>query len=652
MSAPDSTFDGFPFHAVFGHDDLKLALILCGVDPSIGGVLLRGEKGSAKTTLARSFAPLLPGTGRFVDLPVGASEDRVVGSIDLAALLNGGSNEAGNAFRPGLLHAADGGVLYIDEVNLLPDHIVDVLLDVAATGVNRVERDGVSHDHRARFVLIGSMNPEEGELRPQFLDRFGLVVDVHSSTVPSERAEAVRRRLAFESDAESMASFRAEDMAAAARLRECVPAEIPTELVELASAVAVEVGAEGLRADITLCRAAAALAGWEGRSSADESDLRRVSHLVLAHRRRRNPLDPPTMDRNDTEDAFDRASDRARTETDQASTDQASTDQASTDQASTHQASTHQALSDGSAGSGRSGGNPDQTGDAERTRFEPSAPVDSKVLTPPRIPDHSLRASGFVGRSSSTGPATRGRAIGDAPIGHGSNALAVVPTLRRVGERRVTGPSDLRTVVQSSDLREAVRESAVARLVVFVVDASASMAAHRRIDAATGAVLGLLADSYRKRDRVALVSFAGNEARVVLRPTGSIELAKARLVGIPVGGKTPLAAGILAAHEVIRTATAGGLRPFAVLLTDGRATEADSLDPIQAALEAGSRFRRDAIETLVVDVEDSGIRLHLAQRLADAMGATCIRLDELVPEAIEAAVRKQLGALPTLSDYS
>ncbi|MDQ3898665.1 MAG: ATP-binding protein, partial [Actinomycetota bacterium] len=182
--------------AVVGQDDAKLALALAAVDPAIGGVLLRGAKGSAKTTLARGIAALLPEDAPFVELPLGATEDRVIGSLDLAAALTGGEVR----FRPGLLAAAHGGVLYVDEVNLLADHLVDVLLDVAATGVNRVEREGVAHVHESRFLLVGSMNPEEGELRPQLLDRFGLAVEVTAETDPDRRAEAVRRRMAFDAD--------------------------------------------------------------------------------------------------------------------------------------------------------------------------------------------------------------------------------------------------------------------------------------------------------------------------------------------------------------------------------------------------------------------------------------------------------------------
>src|SRR5436309_11530820 len=216
-----------PFSAVVGQDEAKLALLLVAIEPGLGGVLLRGQKGSAKTTLARGLARLLGPDAPFVELPVGATEDRLIGSIDLAAALTGGEVR----FSPGLLAAAHGGVLYVDEVNLLPDHLVDVLLDVAASGVNRVEREGVSHQHDSRFVLVGSMNPEEGDLRPQLLDRFGLAVDMTTADDPADRAEAVRRRMAFERDPDAFVAAWPEEP-----LRPGATATLPDELIRTVSA--------------------------------------------------------------------------------------------------------------------------------------------------------------------------------------------------------------------------------------------------------------------------------------------------------------------------------------------------------------------------------------------------------------------------------
>src|SRR5262245_10715334 len=223
----------FPFSAIVAQDEARLALLLAAVDPGIGGVLLRGDKGSAKSTLARGLAGMLPGGAPFIELPLGATEDRVLGTIDLKAALTEGATE----FRPGLLAASHGGVLYVDEVNLLPDHLVDVLLDVAASGLNRVERDGVSHSHPARFVLVGSMNPEEGELRPQLLDRFGLAVEIKSPTDPLQRAEVVRRRLTH--DAGKQVDGSEGDIVLRARLAAAMPADLPDPVVEFASRLAV-----------------------------------------------------------------------------------------------------------------------------------------------------------------------------------------------------------------------------------------------------------------------------------------------------------------------------------------------------------------------------------------------------------------------------
>ncbi len=287
-----------PFSSVVGQDDAKLALLLAAVEPRLGGVLLRGDKGSAKTTLARGLAALLPGGAPFVELPLGASEDRVVGALDVVALLDSRSH----SFRPGLLAAAHGGVLYVDEVNLLPDHLVDLLLDVAVSGVNRVERDGFSETHPARFVLVGSMNPEEGELRPQLLDRFGLAVDVRAPEDPALRAEIVRRQLAFDS---AGAPDPSPDEQIRRSLASACPAPCDDAVVLTAAELAVIVGAQGLRADLALCRAAGALAGLDGARSAGAAHLRRVAPLVLGHRRRRDPFEAPGIASSELASALD-----------------------------------------------------------------------------------------------------------------------------------------------------------------------------------------------------------------------------------------------------------------------------------------------------------------------------------------------------------
>jgi magnesium chelatase subunit D len=583
----------FPFSAVVGQDDAKLALLLAAADPLIGGVLLRGQKGSAKTTLARGLAALLPGgDGRrpFVELPLGATEDRVVGSLDLAAALTGGELR----FSPGLLAAAHGGVLYVDEVNLLADHLVDVLLDVAVSGLNRVEREGIAHVHPSRFVLVGSMNPEEGDLRPQLLDRFGLAVDVVASGDPVERAEAVRRRLAYDADPEGFcAGWTSEDAAEAARLAEVRPAALPAELLETVSRLCAAVGAEGLRADVVICRAAAALAGLEGRPEATADDVRRVAPLALAHRRRRQPFEDPGIAPEEIEEAI------------------------------------------GEAAAPEDDGEGGAPGEAppERTA-EPDRPTPVQRLETPA-------ASGRADGRRSTVRGDRGRLVADrsptGPIG----SVAVAATVRAAAARAPGRSTPIE--VQPADVREAVREERAGNLVVLAVDASGSMGAERRMEAAKGAVLSLLLDAYQRRDRVALVTFRGDDARVVLRPTGSVEVARARLAELPTGGRTPLAAGIATALDLAESGATEAHRPLLVLVTDGRATAApNGLDPVAAAREAAARVRRRRMPAVVVDAEDGHARLGLAAELAETMGARHLSVPELSSGSLDRAIRPLL----------
>ncbi len=276
----------FPFSALLGQERLQQALLLSAIDPRIGGVLIDGPRGTAKSTSARALAELLGG-GRFVNLPLGATEEMLIGTLDLDAVLRGGEVR----FAPGLLARAHGGVLYVDEVNLLPDALIDPLLDAAASGVNVIERDGISHQHPASFALIGTMNPEEGELRPQLLDRFGLALTVESCSNPRLRGEIVRARLAFDADP---VAFRERFASQQAELRACVSRaqaaldELPVsdEAHEHVTALCIAAQVDGVRADLVMIRAARALAAWRGESVAGREHVEAIADLALHHRRR------------------------------------------------------------------------------------------------------------------------------------------------------------------------------------------------------------------------------------------------------------------------------------------------------------------------------------------------------------------------------
>lgn len=589
----------FPFHDVIDQDDAKLALVLVAVDPRIGGVLLRGHKGSAKTTLARGLADLLGGAP-FVELPLGATEDRLVGTLDTAAALTGD----GFRFRPGLLAEAHGGVLYVDEINLLADHLVDTLLDVTVSGENVVERDGISQRHPARFVLVGSMNPEEGELRPQLLDRFGFCIEMTAPADIEDRVEALRRRLAFDhhplaDPVPASADRRGELEAASERIGTARPATIPTALLQAAARLAIEVGAEGLRADLTLCRAASALAGLEGREEATLADLRRVAPLALAHRSRHGPFDPPTL----APDALDRALD--------------------------------QALGD------PSGQDPEPGGGGEPE--EDSAGLDEPD-EPDATPERGSRgvnelplALGSARRTPLPAPewasAPRGRFVRDVPAGD-NGAVAVAPTVRALARRRATDPA---AELRVEDLRAEVRVAPKRRTIVLCVDLSGSMGADQRARAATGTALGLLTGAYQRRDRVALVGFRGPGAEVLLAPTSSIEVARNRLDDLVTGGETPLADGIARGLEIAATAASDGGDALLVVLTDGRAT--GHPDALEAAMAAAAAVQRRGVPALVLDCETGPVRLRLAEQLATAMGARHLDVDTLDPVALTATIQ-------------
>lgn len=583
-----STVPPFPLSAVVGQDDLKLALLLHAVDPHLGGVLIRGEKGSGKSTAARGLASLLPEPAPFVELPLGATEDRVVGSLDLEGALLEGQRR----LQPGLLAAAHGGVLYVDEVNLLPDHLVDVLIDAAAFGVNRVERDGLAVEHPCRFVLVGSMNPEEGELRPQLLDRFGLAVEVRAPLDPVLRAEVVRRRLAYDADPVSFcARFAADEAALASAIAagggRLEAVSLPDEVLDLASGLCAELGAEGLRADLVLARGSKALAAFVGRVEAAASDVESLAPLALAHRRRRGPLDAPGLDPGELEEALER-------------------------------------LAEGDAGSW-----------ADPPPRPPVAPAPGVPLAL-----QTVSPSGAVGRRQ-RGRAARGGVVAARPGGPVTD-LAVGATVHAAAARRALEPDG--PPLAGADLRQAVREARTANLIILAVDASGSMGAERRMEAAKGAVLSLLLDAYQRRDRVALVTFAGDEARVILRPTASVEVARGRLAELPTGGRTPLARGLRASLEVGRAALRQDpdRRPVLVVVTDGRATSGGP-EPAQTALQAAAEIRAAGMEALVVDAEGGGVRLGLARTLAEAMGARYVVLPELASAALARAVTAFVG---------
>nr|WP_269329532.1 putative cobaltochelatase [Kineosporia babensis] len=699
--------------AVVGMDDLVLSLLLSSVAPDIGGVLVRGEKGTAKSTAVRALANLLPPVdvisgcrfgcdphapdpdcpdqphghehhprpARLVELPVGATEDRLLGSLDLDRALSAGVR----AYEPGLLAGAHRGILYVDEVNLLHDHLVDVLLDAAAMGRVHIERESISITHAARFVLVGTMNPEEGELRPQLLDRFGLTVEVRASRDPDVRAEVVRRRLAFDADPEAfIKEWQEAERELAARI---VSAREHLATVELSDGVLRQIAAvcaafdvDGMRADLVVARTARAHAAWSGRSKVTSEDVRVAAMFALPHRRRRDPFDAPGMDENLLDEALrnNTPEDPEPPETDpdggpeggpggqdpnnsqQSETGDDRQDTGSHQDSATgpaeqpgtqsqqhpdQQPQGRQAEGQQAEGQQPTGKNPTQNPQQNAESRTPAATQDAVAATNPfkvrsfKVPGLGKGASGRrsralteSGRTIATLPLTSERSSGRV---HLPATLTAAASQQHARGRLPGGP----VVLRRDDIRLGVREGREGNLILFCVDASGSMAAKQRMAAVKGAVLSLLLDAYQRRDRVGLITFRGQEAELALPPTGAVEAARMRLDRLPTGGRTPLSAGLRKSWTVIGNEKLRDphRRPLLVLVTDGRHTAGEDPTPIAA------EFARRGIRSVVVDCERGIVRLGMAGKLAAGLGGELITLDDLRAESLAGMVRDQVN---------
>jgi magnesium chelatase subunit D len=676
---------GFPFSAVVGMDGLRLALVLNAVSPDIGGVLVRGEKGTAKSTMVRALAAVLPDvavvTGcrfscdpaapdpacpdgphdpgapaatrpaRLVELPVGATEDRLVGALDIERALT----EGVKAYEPGLLAAAHRGVLYVDEVNLLHDHLVDLLLDAAALGTSYVEREGVSVRHAARFLLVGTMNPEEGELRPQLLDRFGLTVEAAAPQDAGQRAEVVRRRLAYDAGpAEFTARWQAAETDLADRIvaaRQLLPSvALPDAVLRQVASVCTAFGVDGLRADLVTARAAVAHAAWQGRGAVTTEDAATAARLALPHRRRRQPFDAPDLDEDELEQALahgaagededggDHDPDRGPGDRgpggsgpDNRGPDDPGPGGGQPPPGEQPPASSH---GGGDGGHGQAQGERNDTGPG---RPSPQAPGPVFRVRQLEVPGVGTGAAGRRSRARTDAGAVTGALVPRGRPGRIHLAATLAAAAPHQVARGRTGPGGLR--LHRDDLREARREGRESNLVLFVVDASGSMAARARMGAVKGAVLSLLLDAYQRRDKVGMITFRGSAAQLLLPPTSSVEAAAARLAALPTGGRTPLAAGLLRARDVLHTERLRDprRRPLLVLVTDGRATGGPA--PAQAARRAAGLLGGTGVASVVVDCESGPVRLGLAAGLAGALGGTLLRLDELTAGPLADSVR-------------
>lgn len=699
----------YPFTAVVGQTDLRLALLLNAVSPAVGGVLVRGEKGTAKSTAVRALSTLLPqvdvvpgcrfscapvapdpdcpdgpheaGPGgarpaRMVELPVGASEDRLVGALDIERALA----EGVKAFEPGLLADAHRGILYVDEVNLLHDHLIDLLLDAAAMGASYVEREGVSVRHAARFLLVGTMNPEEGELRPQLLDRFGLTVEVAASREPAQRVEVVRRRLAYEDDPAGFAArWSGDEHEVRARV---VAARALLPQVRLGDNVLLQIAAtcagfevDGMRADIVMARTATALAAWAGRTTVLKEDVRQAALLALPHRRRRNPFDAPGLDEDKLDQILDQFPDEEPQDEPDPEPDPGTDPEPDPDggpenpqgpddgggpdgggvppqgggpQDAQHPAEPAEAPADAPEGAPQSPAQ--EAGGPEQAAVRAAEPFRTKMLSVPGL------GEGAAGRRSRARTA-HGRTTGaQRPRGQLTKLHLAATVHAAAPHQKARGRTGRGLVIRKDDLRQATREGREGNLVLFVVDASGSMAARQRMSAVKGAVLSLLLDAYQRRDKVGLITFRGAAAELALPPTSSVDAAAARLEKLPTGGRTPLGSGLLKAREVLRIERLRdpSRRPLLVVVTDGRATSAGAVggDPRELTARSARLLAADGVASVVVDCESGPVRLGLAGALAADLGGPAVTLDGLRADSLAGLVKDVRTAVTTPATHT
>ena len=615
----------FPFPAIIAQDAVKNSLIWNLINPKIGGVLISGEKGTAKSTLVRSLADITD--KKIIELPLNTTEDRLIGSIDFETAIQTGARE----FEPGLLYYANNNILYVDEVNLLNDNIVKSLLDSAANGVCVVEREGISHEHDSEFILIGSMNPEEGKLRPQFLDRFGLYVETAGDRNIQSRAEIVRRRMEFEADEEK---FKAKYADEEQYLRDKITAakdtikriNVTKNALMLAAQLSKDANCAGHRAEIVIIETAKAIAAFDGRYVLERDNIVDAAKYALPHRIRQNPPVPPEVEEQEQEEIEREEQELPPREPEVDNTPADNT-------------------------------NPDDAG-AENTSETPDTDMEETVDETGEsfdvakwLEDTNNRVkinSGSGRRSLVKTDSAMGRYVKSAPAGNKFTAadFAFDTTLRTAAPYQLRREKHNTAIaIRKSDIQVKKREKRTGNYILFVVDASGSMGAHKRMTAVKGAILSLLNDAYQKRDKVGMIMFKQQSAEIILGMTRSVDLAQKRLDELPTGGKTPLCYGLELAHNAVRTALLKDkeILPVIVLISDGRATYGRSKNYLADALDSAKLIANDKIKSIVIDAEQDFIKLNLSVKISEAMNADYYKLEELRADTLITAVSMSLS---------
>ena len=616
----------FPFSAITGQESAKIALIYGAINPRTCGVLLIGQKGCAKSTLVRAFGSLLHDT-QIIEMPLNITEDMLLGTIDIESAIADGKKE----FSPGLLKRADGNMLYIDEVNLLTKTAADTLLDVCQNGYAVVEREGISKTYPSRFLMIGTMNPEESLLGAQFTDRFGMYVEMKGISGKADRVEIIRRRMEYEKNPEEFCElYKAEDAMLADKIikaKNLLPrVKIENDMLEAAAELAAAAGAAGHRAEIFIVETALSAAAYEGRKNVEKDDLHKAAMLVLPHRIResrdmaeeRVPREEDWQERQDEQPNSDTPETGSRKNRENKQNDREYTPP------------------------------PEWIPDDALQNMEDETVCGQELyavrdIFPKKKYKNSKRGSGR--RSKTVSDTDRGRYTGFCFPKGKIRDVALDATLRAAAPRQKSREKNgLALSIKPCDVRQKRREHRIGNTIFFAVDASGSMGAQKRMIETKNAILSLLYDAYQKRDRVALTAFRKDNAEILLPVTRSIDLAQKRLQELPTGGRTPLAKGLMLALQMIYSEKIKDkdMIPLLILITDGKVNDRNSEAPYKDVINISKEAAKKNIPGIVIDTESSAFPLGIAKEIAEHMNAEYIKVHDLKAKEIVDIVRMKL----------
>lgn len=624
----------YPFAAIVGQEQVKKGLMIALVNPKAGGILIGGPKGTAKSTLVRSIREV-SGDKRCVDLPLNATEDMLFGNIDLEYAIQEGKRK----FLPGILAKANNNILYIDEVNLLRSELLTAILDTNIAGINRIEREGISFSHEANYIVIGTMNPEEGTLSAQILDRFGMYAETTNAIEVEERVQIVKLLLDFEKNRQMFkARYATEIETLAEKIKKAKAIvsqiEVSEAMMQLAAQMCAKSFCAGHRAEIYLLEAAKAIAALEERLYILPKDMDEAAMFVLVHRMRQLPQQQPQeqeeQEQNEQEENNDTENNDEQEESElpppsadedgQEDDDESESEQEDDKTEETPDNSENQLAPE------------EQTAEIDKTFQLPKMMLDMGK-------DRTIRR-GSGKRSTTRTDLKQGRYVRASMPKGKIEDLAFDATIRAAAPfQRMRSKNGCALNIQQEDLRQKVREKRIGNTFLFLVDASGSMGARTRMKAVKGAIFYMLQEAYQKRDKVGMIAFRRDKAEVLLPITRSVDLAQKCLQQMPTGGKTPLAEGL---DTALMTLTAMNKKdkeqePVLVLLTDGRANAGE--DAVKEAMRTAERLRESNVTSVVIDTETDFIKLGIAKNLAREMGATYFSLKQLSQENIVHIVR-------------